>query len=1185
LAGENPLGNGHLRGTEVRAAVTSTAAERRRAVQSSIIYRALGAQRRWLYVLLVLSMISLSITGLTIVTIKAVFDDAIVAGTRSIDDLTWFLVFLALGGFVVGIGVRLVGARVVYQLELDMRTWLYDRLQALDPRSLDGLAAGQLVTRSLTDLNFMEQLTAVLPVVLVSGVILSAVAIVMVIINPIMGTVMLIAFPANAFIVSRMARRLRAMSWLSLHRRAGVTTAIDEPVRGIRVVKAFGVEATQRARVAEAARGAYSVAMARIRLLARFGMPVKIIPLMLNAVLIAIGARFGIGGSFTIGALVIYLGFAIFLTAFAGQLDEVVSAFQFARTGSGRIFELMADADKRPLPTAKLPAAATGLVLDAAATEHGTPTHLEAGPGQWVGLTGPPGAGSSALARMAVGAQPVVNGTVTLDGVAIDDIARSSLRRAARLVESEPFLFGRTVRENLLMGALGADVADEQLDSALRAAGADGFVADIGGLDASVGDRGLTLSGGQRQRLALARAIVAPPRLLILDDALSAVNAELEVAILAAVRAHVPDSAVVVVTRRPGPLSLVDELVELPDPVMVESGEVDDTEEEPSFERPRDADLAAAVDALEFRETGPHVSEESATADDRPPTVPNVLRPARWWLAAAIALLGIFSVVMLVPSALYQVAVNGIHEQDIRPADLVALALVPIGVVIGLLTYPLRVVLTRVTETVLYTLRRRAFQRLSRLGVDYYDRELPGRVASRIVYDLDRITEFVNFGVFLLAQSVVLFVISGAVLAVVSPEAFVAVAPFFPLMIGATLIQLPLADRAYQRARTKLGGVVERFHEDFSGRHVIASFGGQKQARAEFRARSWELRMARRRSANIAAIYLAVMEMLAALATAVLIWRAGSMAIEQKATVGFVVFLQLLLTQALAPIPALSGVLQTYLNARASFRELGQPFTVPVLPVEREDAPACPPLRGALALDDVDFTYPGTERRVLEDVTLHIEPGEIIALVGPTGAGKSSVAKLLARVYDPEKGTVRVDGADVRQLDLHSYRARLGVVPQDAFCFRGTVASNIAFGRPDASEEELIAALTSCGGLELLDALPAGLATEVQEEGRNLSPVSRQWVALARAWLVAPDVLVLDEATSTLTGRAEQDVLDALRALGRTAVVVTHRIEVAARADRVVVIEGGGIIEQGHHDEVMVRSERYRQLWAHGVTV
>jgi ATP-binding cassette, subfamily B, bacterial len=218
-------------------------------------------------------------------------------------------------------------------------------------------------------------------------------------------------------------------------------------------------------------------------------------------------------------------------------------------------------------------------------------------------------------------------------------------------------------------------------------------------------------------------------------------------------------------------------------------------------------------------------------------------------------------------------------------------------------------------------------------------------------------------------------------------------------------------------------------------------------------------------------------------------------------------------------------------------------------------------------------------------VSLHIGPGEIIALVGPTGAGKSSIAKLLARVYDPDEGTVTVDGTDVRELDLHSFRARLGVVPQDAFCFRGTVASNIAFGRPDATGDELIAALKACGGLELLDALPAGLDTDVQEEGRNLSPVSRQWLALARAWLVAPDVLVLDEATSTLTGPAEQDVLDALRALDRTAVVVTHRIEVAARADRVVVIEGGGIIEQGPHAEVMERSERYRQLWAHGVTV
>jgi ATP-binding cassette subfamily B protein len=1169
-----------------RPTTVSSREARRRAIQSSIITKALQAQRGWIRALVALSATSLAITGLTIATIKSVFDDAIVARTAKLGDLVAFLVLLAIVGFGISLGVRLVGARVVYQLELDMRCWLYDKLQAVDPRSLDKLAAGQLVTRSLTDLNFLEQLTAVLPVVLVGGVVLVAVAIVMIAINPVMGLIMLVAFPANALIVGRMAKRLRAMSWLSLHRRAVVTTAIDEPVRGIRVVKAFAVETTQRRRVAEAAQGAYAVAMARIRLLARFGIPVKIIPLLLDAILIVIGAHLGVDGTFTIGALVVYLGFAIFLTAFAGQLDEVVSAFQFARTGSGRIFELMAEPDAAPAPTATLPPEASGLVLDAAASDHGPRAGLMVTPGGWVGLTGPPGAGSSAVGRMAVGAQPVVHGTVTLDGVALGEISRDELRRSARLVESEPFLFGRTVRENLLVGALGEPVADPALDAALAAAAADGFVAELGGLDAAVGDRGLTLSGGQRQRLALARAIVVPPRLLVLDDALSAVNAELEVTILAAVRRHAPATAVLLVTRRPGPLSVCDSVVELPDPIVVEDDAADeDDADETTFERPRDPDLAAAVDALRFPETGPNVPEAAAVDDSRPPTVPNVLRPARWWLAAAVGLLALTSVVALAPSAMFQIAVNGIHEHDVGPAVRVGLLLVPLALVLGLLTYPLRVVITRVSESVLYILRRRAFQRLSRLGVDYYDRELPGRVASRIVYDLDRITEFVSGGVFLLAQSVFLFLIAGAVLAIVSPEAFVAVAPFFPLMIVGTLIELPLAERAYRRARTRLGLVVERFHEDFSGRHVIAAYGGQDQARAEFRSLSWDLRIARRRSATVANIYLAAMEALAALATAVLIAKAGGLAIEQQASIGSVVFLQLLLTQALAPIPALSGVLQSYLNARASFRELGQPFTEPVLPVERADAGPCPPLAGALALDGVTFTYPGTERQVLGDVTLHIEPGEIIALVGPTGAGKSSIAKLLARVYDPDVGAVRVDGTDVRDLDLGSYRRRLGVVPQDAFCFRGTVASNIAFGRPEAERAELTGALTACGGLDLLDALPAGLDTEVQEEGRNLSPVSRQWVALARAWLVAPDVLVLDEATSSLTTAAEERVLDALRALGRTAVVVTHRIEVAARADRVVVVEGGAIAEQGPHAEVLVRSERYRQLWAHGITV
>jgi ATP-binding cassette subfamily B protein len=1163
------------------------------AFKTTIIYQALAWQKRWLWALVLLTLLSVTVTSLSIVVLKQTFDDAIIDLQGKLEttqekldllgQLTGTLVALGVLGFFVGLAVRQVGARVVYQLEYDTRSWLYDRLQALDPRSLDRLAAGQLVTRALTDLAFLQGLTAVLPVVAVAVALVLALVVVLIVIDPALGMIAFASVPINLFIVTQLARRLRALSWLALHRRAAVTTAIDQPVRGIRVVKAFGAEDEERRRVSAAARAAYSVAITRIHVVARFGLSVKAIPLLVNALLLFLGARLAVDGGFTVGALLVYLALTGVITAVAASFDDTVSAYQLARAGSGRIFELTAG-DPPPAGEAALPAEpTTGLVLRAAAAADSPPVDLELPPGTWGAVTGPPGSGTSAVGRLAAGVEPLADGQVLLDGLAVEDIRPGELRQAARLVQAEPFLFGRSARENLLMGAGGGAITDEQMWAALTAAGAREFVEQLpGALDGAIGDRGLTLSGGQRQRLALARSLVVPPRLLVLDDALSAVNPTLEAEILHRVRAHAPRTTVLLISRRPQPLEVADLVVELPDPVVVHGVEHGLDAAAEDFEHPLDPQLAAAVEAQDVGDQAPPVAESQALDDQHVPTVTNVLAPLRSRVLLAVLLLLGVTLLTILPSVLLVVAVNGILDGDAGPATVVALVLVPVALLISGATYLLRLLTTRITESVLYLLRRRVFQRLSRLGVDYYDRELPGRVASRVVYDLDRVTEFIQTGVYLLLTSLFLMVTSFGLLAIVSPPGFVAVAPYLPVMVLLTVIQIPLADRAYQAARARLGDVVERFQEDFSGRHVIASFGGQAQATAGFRELSWKLRQARRRAATISNVYLVLIELLAALIGAALLARSGRLAIEESASVGYVVFLQVLVLNALAPLPLLASVLQNYLNARASFRALGQPFAAPVLPVERPDAGPCPPLQGRLELREVTFRYPGTERPVLQAVSLVIEPGEVIALVGPTGAGKSSVAKLLARVYDPDAGAVLADGLDLRTLDLGSYRRRLGVVPQDAFCFRGTVASNVAFGRPAATREELEAALRDCGGEAVLASLPAGLDTPVEEEGHNLSPVVRQWVALARAWLVEPDVLVLDEATSTLQAEAEQRVVDALRRLDRTAVVVTHRLPVAARADRVLVVEAGKIVEQGSHADLLKAGGRYAELWAHG---
>ena len=1159
------------------------------AFKDTIIWKAIVQQRGWVAAYMFVGlMLGGSVLGV-IDTLRKIFDNAIVDRKVPLDPLVGLLVFYAVSQSGWGLATRMVGSRLAYQLEYSVRSWLYQRLQAIDPRSLDGLATGQMMTRAMTDLGFLMAIILVLPAVAPLLIFGMAILVIMLIWSWPLTLLTLGALPVNYFIVRRIVRRLWGLSWVALNRRAEVSVAIDEPVRGVRVVKTFGREEFERGRVRAAATGAFAVAMTRVRLLAKYGIPLKSTPIVFSAGLVFLGGRIAAGGHLTVGRFVIFLGLSLVFTVTAASFDEIVSAWQFAKTGAGRIFEMVALArPESSEPGAELAPPSTGLVLsDVGLAVPGAPrlsgVSVTVGHGELVAVTGPPGSGTSAVARLAAGELEPAEGAVLLDGTLVGAVDRRLLRQEVRLLLEDPFLFGRSVRENLLMGAPPGhpDVGEDQLHAALWAAGADEVVAELpGGLEETLGDRGMTLSGGQRQRLALARALVVPPRMLVLDEALSAVNPSFEVDILRRVREHAPGTGILCISRRDGPLMLADRIVELPDATSPSVA----TAPDPLavlFSAPR-GDLAAAVSELPPDLERPPVSEEAGTASDAAPTVMRTLEPLLGKVVQATLALFVVTLVLILPEALLKFAVDGVRHHSHHASDWVAVSFIPIAAGLAVANYFLRIFIVRVNESVLYVLRRRTFQRLSRLGIDYYDRNLPGEVASRVVYDLDRVAEFVDNGVYRVSTMLALLFVTLAVVFVWSRPVFFTVLPFVPVMLVLTAVQVPIADRAYRRARDTLGAVIARLHEDYSGRYVIAGYGGEQRASDDFMAIAWELRQARRWSTSVTNVYLSVIELGTGLVLAAVVARAGHLALAGALSVGSMVALHVLVRAALEPIPALSDVLQNYLVARASFRTLADPFRAPILPVERPTARPCVELAGAVDVDGINFAYPGTGRRVLHDISLSVAAGEVLAVVGPTGAGKSSVAKLLARVYDPDEGAVRVDGTDVRDLELTSYRRRLGVVPQDAFCFRGTVASNVAFGRPEATTEQVAEAVRAVGGDDALGTLPQGLDSVVEEEGRNLTPVQRQLVALARAWLVEPDVLVLDEATSNLSPALEAEVLDAVTSLGRTTIVITHRLSVAARADRVVVIEGGRIVEVGEHARLLEAGGRYSHLWVHG---
>ena len=1187
--------------------------------RETVMFKLLLRQKQWIGLLLLLVAVNLVVTILSTSTLRRVLDVAIVGNHRDLlGPLVRLIVVYAVLGFGLGWCQRLTTARIGYQIEYELRVWVYQRLVDADPRRLDSLATGQLITRAYSDLNLLERLTEILPTLLAGVVILLGLGTYMIVLSPPLALLALAALPINFAIAFRMRNRMYAATWLAINQRAEVTSAMDEPVRGIRVVKALGREEHANEQVAAKAGIAYGLKVGVARFLARFDMVMQIVPVLLNAALLVLGGWLLINGHVTIGSLLIILRFTRRFTGLASTFDELILAYQGARAGSNRVFELIALAkppgkidNPRRLPSSRGPNGPSnghvggphaglefedvGMAFGATAVFDGIT--FQVAPGRLVVLTGAPGSGKSVVAALAAAQMRPAVGQVTIDDVDVRSLDPQDLRHAVRLLDEQPFLFGRSVRDNLEIGArvAGDDgVAAGAMAAALWAAAADEIVAELpDGLDDQLGDRGLTLSGGQRQRLALARALMVPPRILVLDDALSAVDSAMEMEILRRIRIHAPGMGILHITRREGAEAVADDVVGLADRVdaksplaralatAVESGalgrsgplggitragaDVDRADLATRFEGvsvindlATAARIAKALPGLPDVSERPRISERQRT-DERPPTMANVVGAFRGALIRVGLLVFALTALKLAPVGLHAVAIDALRNRDWTTSNKCALAILAIAAALAPAAYFTRIAQARMSEGIMYALRNRTIYRLTRLGIDYYDRELPGQVSSRVVYDLERVGNFTDAAFLRLTSDVTLILLAVGAAIVWEPSLWWIVVGFTVAMAAVSFIQLPIANRAVNHTRRRLGALTTRMQEDFAGRYVLNQYGAATTARDAFVDAAWEYRQAKRWALIVGNTYGEIVELLSKLAQAAVIDAAGYLVIGKELSLGGLSAVQAFVEAALEPIRAMAGLVQAYVFARVSFRKLGDFFRAPRLPRERTDPVVCPPLAGRIDIENVRFRYPGTERYVLSDVSLTIEPGEVVAITGPTGAGKSSLAKLVGRVYDPDAGNVRVDGIDIREFDLRSYRRRMGVVPQEAFCFRGTIASNLAYGKPDATRDELRAAIRAIGGTDVLGGL--ALDARVEEEGRNLTSAQRTMIALVRVWLTQPDVLVFDEATNGLSSEVEADVLAAVRRLGCTTILVTHRPGVTGHVDRVIRVADGHIAE------------------------
>lgn len=503
------------------------------------------------------------------------------------------------------------------------------------------------------------------------------------------------------------------------------------------------------------------------------------------------------------------------------------------------------------------------------------------------------------------------------------------------------------------------------------------------------------------------------------------------------------------------------------------------------------------------------------------------------------------------------------------------------------------VLVNRAGEGFLRDLRVRLFDHLQRQPLSFHDRHRSGVLVSRMTADVESMSELVQWGLLQFVSAAILLALSFVVLLTLSWQLTLVALCVVPLVVVASIRFQRESSRAYLDVRDKVGQNLSALQEGISGVRVIQAYAREPEQRRRFRASNRALFDSHLRSVRVSTWYFGVVEFAGVAATALTIGIGGWLVGRDALTVGTVIAVVLLLSSLFEPVQQLSQLYNTVQSATASLDKIFRILdTVPSI-AERDDARELPE-HGTLELEAVGFRYPAASRPTLADVELQIAPGERLALVGPTGAGKTTLAKLIARLEDPGTGHVRFGGVDLRDATLRSLRERVVVVPQEGHLFSGTIADNVRLGRPDATDDEVLGALDAIGALERVLALPDGIHTEVRERGSRLSAGERQLVALARAALVDPAVLVLDEATSNLDPGTEAVVDAALEALvdGRTVVVVAHRLSTVRRADRVVVVDlvdgVGRLVEVGTHAELAALGGRYAALTAawdrHAVT-
>ena len=582
----------------------------------------------------------------------------------------------------------------------------------------------------------------------------------------------------------------------------------------------------------------------------------------------------------------------------------------------------------------------------------------------------------------------------------------------------------------------------------------------------------------------------------------------------------------------------------------------------------------------DFKET--HVPFSHVEYDRKRLTLRRFLAPHRWAMIGGLLLVLFETAAMQAGPVLTQIGIDeGIREKNIGVIVAVSIAYF-VAVGINAIASGLRISWTGlVGQNLMYHLRVRIFSHFQRLSVDFFTKSKAGVLMTRMTSDLESLTQLFQEGlVQMVVQGLTMFFVAGVLFWYNATLAAITLAAIVPVMLAMTMWFRKASDHGYDMVRDRIAEVLSHLQESLSGIRIIAAYNRQRHNIVEHRNIAHNYRAANNYTATVGAIYGPGAEIVGLCGQMLVIFVGGRMVLNGSLTIGELSAFVLSLNTFFAPIQQLVQLYDTFQKGQASLRKLGDLLQTEPTVAESPDAVDLPPLRGEIKLVDVTFGY-SADRPVLRDVDLVIREGETFSLVGETGAGKSTIAKLVTRFHDPIEGTVLIDGYDLRTVTLTSLRRQLGIVPQEPFLFSGSIRDNIAFARPDATDEEVLAACKAVGIDDLIERLEDGIHTPCHERGVSLSSGERQLLALARAFLSQPRVLVLDEATSNLDLRSEAKIEHALDVLleGRTAIIIAHRLATAMRADRIAVVHDGRIVELGSHAELVAQGGRYASMY------